>query len=479
MIYLTLTKNTIAALLTKKALLGQWQTLLAKKTYQTDFIQNNTITNVDIVASAIKEILSTSENKKINEKEVILILPQELFSFLRIKVPPDIASSAVESFLKDKAFSELKINLEDYHYTYFTKEINEQKVITLYAFRIEEVEKLFSVFSLINLRLVNILPNSLVYFSLFEKTLSSTKTENVIYLKYGEKNFEGYLFDSFGYLGREIWHLPVTEKGERVVRGKVVEYEGNNIKFNRLILAGVNSDKVRQDFFTKTVGVWTNPLKKIIVNFYQDYVKQLILDNNTPFPVLEYDEVLGAFVFLQTNPNFNFLKRGKNLKNNFKKEINLPKFNLPKKEIIIFIAAFLLSFVILLIINGQSPKIKLSTKIFTPTATPTNTPTPTPTIALKINKEEIKIKVLNGSGKSGKAGEVKDILKKLGYSQIVVGNADNFDYEITEINTKKDKKNIGDSLKKELSQYSSSFKQSILDEKETADVVIIIGADFE
>jgi hypothetical protein len=475
MIYLTLTKNTIAALLTKKALLGQWQTFLAKKTYQTDLIQNSTITNVDVVASAVKETLSVLENKKVNEKEVFLTLPQELFTFLRIKVPADIAPSAVESFLKDKAFSELKINLEDYYYAYFAKEVNEEKEISLYAYKIEDAEKLFSVFNLINLRLVNILPDSLAYFSLFEKTLSPTKIENVIYLKYNPENFVGYLFDSFGYLGKEIWQIPVTEKGEELVREKVAEYEIQKIKFNRLILAGVNSDKVRQDFFTKTVGVWTNPLKRIIGNFYQEYLKQLIVDNNTPFPVLEYDEVLGAFVFSQTNSNYNFLKGGKILK----KEINLPEISLPKKEIIIFLFAFFLSFAVLLIANQALPQIKLPTKIFSPTPTPTKTPTPTPTIALKVNKEEIKIKVLNGSGKSGKASEVKDILKKLEYSQIIVGNADDFDYQITEINTKKDKKNIGDQLKKELSQYSASFKQSTLDEKETADVVIIIGADFE
>jgi len=475
MIYLHLNKNTISALVTKKVLLGQWQTLLAKKTYQTDFIQNNAIANVDIVASAIKEILIILENKKINEKEVTLTLPQELFSFLRIKVPPDIASSAVESFLKDKAFSELKINLEDYYYTYFTKEIGEQKVITLYAYKIEEAEKLFSVFNLINLRLINILPNSLAYFSLFEKTLSPTKIENVIYLKYNPEIFEGYLFDSFGYLGREIWQIPVTEKGEELVREKVSEYEGQKLKFNRLILAGINSDKVRQDFFTKTVGVWTNPLKRIVSNFYQEYLKQLILENDTQFPVLEYDEVLGAFVFLQINPNYNFFKRSKS----FKKEVNLPKINLLKKEIVIFFLAFALSFMILFVINQKMPQIQLLTKISPPTPTPTRTPTPTPTVAPSINKEEIKIKVLNGSGTAGKAAEVRDILKKLGYSQIVVGNADNFDYKITEINTKKDKKYLGDQLKKELSQYSSSFKQSTLDEKENADVVIIIGTDFE
>lgn len=475
MIYLSLSQNTLSVLVTKKTLLNQWQAYWAKKNYQTNLLAGKTISNIDVVASAIKEILTLFEEKKVNEKEVFLILPQELFTFLRVKVPSDIAPSAVEAFLKDKAFSQLKINLDDFYYTYFVREIFEEKEISLYAYKIEESEKLFSVFNLINLKLTNILPNSLAFFSLFEKTISSSKKENFVYLRYNPDFFEGYLYDSYGYLGKEIWQIPVTEKKELLIKEKIEEYEKQNIKFNRLILAGINADTVRQDLFTKTVGVWTNPLKKIITNFYQDSLKQLIFENNITFPILEYDEVFGGFVFSQMNPHYSFLRK----KTSYQYDVKLPKLSLPKKEIVIFLSAFLLSFGILWIINQNQVKITMPQKNFfaTPTPLPTATPIPTPTIQVK--KEEIKIKVLNGSGIPGKAAKVRDILKKLGYSQIVIGNADNFDYKITEINTKKDKKYLGDQLKKELSQYSSSFKQSNLDEKESADVVIIIGTDFE
>jgi len=475
MIYLSLSQNTLSALVTKKTLLNQWQAYWAKKNYQTNLLEGKTISNIDVVASAIKEIITLFEEKKVNEKEVFLILPQELFTFLRLKVPSDIAPSAVEAFLKDKAFSQLKINLDEFYYTYFAREIFEEKEISLYAYKIEESEKLFSVFNLINLKLTNILPNSLAFFSLFEKTISSSKKENFIYLRYNPNFFEGYLYDSYGYLGKEIWQIPVTEKKELLIREKIEEYEKQNIKFNRLILAGINADTVRQDFFTKTVGVWTNPLKKIITNFYQESLKQLIFENNTVFPLLEYDEVFGGFVFSQMNPHYSFLRK----KTSYQYEVKLPRLSLPKKEIVIFLSAFLLSFGILWIINQNQLKITIPQKNFFATATPSPTATPIPTPTIEVKKEEIKIKVLNGSGIAGKAAKVRDILKQLGYSQIVIGNADNFDYKITEINTKKDKKYLGDQLKKELSQYSSSFKQSDLDEKETADVVIIIGTDFE
>ncbi len=57
---------------------------------------------------------------------------------------------------------------------------------------------------------------------------------------------------------------------------------------------------------------------------------------------------------------------------------------------------------------------------FTVTATPFN-----------LKKEEIKIQVLNGSGISGAAKDLKEELEGLGYSDVEVGNASKQDYEIT------------------------------------------------
>ncbi len=128
-----------------------------------------------------------------------------------------------------------------------------------------------------------------------------------------------------------------------------------------------------------------------------------------------------------------------------------------------------------IIISNFKPKINLS--LPTPSPTPTATPTPTPTPALK--KEELKIKVLNGAGTKGKAAEVKEILKNKEYGEILTDNADNFDYQITEINVKKDKIQAASLLKNDLKDYVTSPKIGQLDDKETADVIIIIGADFK
>lgn len=475
MIYLSLSKNAIEVLAIKKTLLNQYQSSVVKKNYETNLLEEGKITNIDIVASAIKEILVLLKEKKVEEKEVFLILPEESFLFQRITVPPDVAQTAIDAFLKDKVQANLRISLDDYQYTFITKKINEEVVVNLYAYPLEQLEKIVSVFNLISLKLVNLLPNIFCYFSLFEKALSLTKKENIIYLKYNPDFYQAYLYDYFGYLNQPSWQLPVTEEEEKILREKILEYEGKKIKFQRLILAGVNSDKVRQDFFTKSVGIWTNPLKKIIDNFYQSYLKMLPLENNQLFPVLEYDTTLGAFIFSVDNRNFAFLRR----KLFVKKEEPGRKINLPFKEISFFIGSFILAFLVLNLVNRVNvifPNLTLIPQNKpSPTPQPTQTPIPTPLI----KPEEIKVKVLNGSGVAGKAAEVKEILKKIGYEQIVTGNADNFDYEITEIHVKKTKEYLLDRIKKDLSEYTNSFKQDLLDEKENVDLLIIIGADFE
>ncbi len=110
-----------------------------------------------------------------------------------------------------------------------------------------------------------------------------------------------------------------------------------------------------------------------------------------------------------------------------------------------------------------------------PTAKPTEKPIPTPSF----KKETVTIKILNGSGTKGKATEVKDILKEKGYVEILTGNADNFDYAKSELQVKPDKKDAAAVFIKDLSDHVKITKTSDLDKKNPADLILIIGADFE
>ncbi len=484
MLYIFLEKNAIKVLLLKKSLLGQYEIDYFGKFYQSDLLNQGRIENVDFTASALKEAINNLSQNNTKEKQVCLILPQETFQYLRINVPKDIATSALGSFILDKARSSLNIPIDECVYDYLVTTSDQEKLVNFFAIDHEILEKFKDSLALIDLKLTSVVPEALAYFKLFEKTLRKDKKENIFYVDYENSRLTGYLFDSFGLLQEQKWLAKTTEKNniEEVLKARVSEFEKTGNKLNRLILSGEGSEKVRQDTFTKSVGAWTNPLKRIIPNFYQDYLKLFVTSANKSLPFLAFDSCFGAFIFTQENSQFSFLKTGWKPASR-KTSFALPQIGLPLKEILLFLAAFILSF--LVFIFGSKMNFKFNLKSILPkktasqitSAIPTNAPTPTPEILVK--KEDLKIKVLNGSGTVGKASAVKDTLKSKGYQDILTGNADNFDYTQSVLEVKDSATGAATLLEGDLKDSVASFKVTTLTATDAADVVLIVGQDFK
>jgi len=114
----------------------------------------------------------------------------------------------------------------------------------------------------------------------------------------------------------------------------------------------------------------------------------------------------------------------------------------------------------------------------TPSSSPAAAPSfmPSPSPAAQIDRKELKIEILNGSGESGVAKKAADILELLGYTDIKTGNADNYDYRETEIQT--DKEVYFDLLAEDLSSdYSIASKSSSLPKDSDFDAIIVIGKE--
>lgn len=112
-----------------------------------------------------------------------------------------------------------------------------------------------------------------------------------------------------------------------------------------------------------------------------------------------------------------------------------------------------------------------------PTKAPTNTPRPTQNPVDKttgLDRSELSVEVLNGSGVSGAAAKAAENLRVLGYSISKTGNADNSDYTNTTIEVKSSSSEFLSLLKKDLSgsytigTTSATFSGS-------ADARVIIG----
>jgi len=475
MIYLYLDRNTIKLLYLKKTLLGQQETSFNEKTYETDLLKDGHVINIDLLASAIKEVTTLSAGSS-SDNQVFLILPQEAFYFFRAEVPGDIAPSALTSFIKDKARSIFPLDPDLCLTGSFIQEANEQKVVSFFGLSKEVFNEYQQVLSLIDLRISSVISETLALFKLFEKTLRREKREIILYGSFENNRLSGYLFDTFGLLEekRLILEIKEEDKLEKVLKEEVENMAENKIRLNRIILSGEASEKIRQDTFTKAVGAWTNPLKRIIPNFYDEYLKMLVVEGKKSFPILRFDVCFGAFIFHLENPDFSLLKEAAKI--SLRKPLFLPKLTLPKKPVLLFLGSFILSFLIFVIISNIKFNLKLPLiKKPEPTAIPTHTPIPTSSF----KKEELKIKVLNGSGIAGKATDVKNILKDKGYGEIITDNADSFDYVKTEVQIKKFYSQAVSMLKTDLKDYLTDFKESALDASSTADLILIVGRDFK
>ena len=477
MIYLSLDTHTIKLFSLAKTFLGQYHGAYFQKTHKTDLLEKGLVASSDLVASAIKEAIISVSAEKVKEKDVCLILPQEAFHFIRYDVPQDISEAAIASFIKDKARADLPFALEESFFEFvIVKGAKESKVL-VFAQERGNFDRFAEAIQLLGLTVRYVIPDTMCFFTLFEKTLRREKKELILYMVDHEEEAFGYLYDSLGLLEKDRY--VVAKPIEAHIKSKVHAIEKKYGKLNRLILSGGSSEKIRQDLFTKEVGVWTNPLKKIITNFYQEYIKLIIPVGSQSFPLLDYDVCLGAFILTRENTLFSVSGKSRREKKTVTKGTKKPFIAIRFRDIMVFIISFGLSFAIIYFFPSLKKLQILPTKqkevvTLTPTQAP---PTPTPTPAF--SRRDLNIKVLNGSGVAGRASTVKDTLKEKKWGEILTGNADTFDFEKTEVQVTEDKKAAISFLKEDLADFVALEKTSTLAADSTADVVIIIGKDFK
>lgn len=484
MVYLYIGKNSIKLLSLSKTLFGQFTIAYFQKNHESDLLEDGRVKNVDLVASAVKEALTMAKPQGVTDSQVYLVLPQDSFQFARYDIPVDISESAIAPFVRDKARADLKFDIETSLYDYMQVRQDGKAKVLLYAQDKQNFADFAQIFTLLGMTISAVLPETLGYFKLFEKTIRADKQETFLYVFYEDKKSFGYLYDSYGLLQPKKFSF--SEDIEATLKTKVEKLEKEGTKVNRIILSGGKSEKFRQDLFTKKVGVWTNPLKKIILNFYQEYVKLLIVTPHEPLPLLDLDVCLGAFIFSKESSAFSFNQKSSLFKKSPKQllpTLSNP-FSVGKRDIFIFLMSFIISFGVIfsyprisgLLKNGVAP---IQPKPTPPAIQPTSRPTAIP--PLVIDKKTIKIKILNGTGTKGLAGEVKTILQEKDYSEILTGNALTFENETTTVEAKTNKKDALQLVLDDLKDHVTVSKDDIktLQKDESADIILIIGKDFQ
>ncbi len=138
-------------------------------------------------------------------------------------------------------------------------------------------------------------------------------------------------------------------------------------------------------------------------------------------------------------------------------QVGFPQTSQPKKFptkiLVILIILLGLGFGAWYIFKGRA-KTEESKEL---SPTPTVRLTPTPTKA-PIERDNVKIQVLNGTGLSGAAGSLKSELEELGYTKIDVGNAKNSNSTATKVifNT-----TVQDAVKEEITGKLEDLYQEV------------------
>lgn len=115
----------------------------------------------------------------------------------------------------------------------------------------------------------------------------------------------------------------------------------------------------------------------------------------------------------------------------------------------------------------------LSTPTPTPTVTPTPSPSPTPTPS--VERSKYKVRVLNGTTRTGAAATLSQKLSDLGWQILSTGNAGNQNYDQTQVMSKGEQ---GDATSVLVNDLGSDYQASIssqLKPTDKADLQVIIG----
>lgn len=95
----------------------------------------------------------------------------------------------------------------------------------------------------------------------------------------------------------------------------------------------------------------------------------------------------------------------------------------------------------------------------------------------EIDKTEVSIRVLNGSGIPGEAGKAADLIKADGFTTVTTGNADSYDYEETEVSVKDGQELLFELVRDALSQTYTVTRGKDLATSARTDVEVIVGQE--
>jgi len=472
MIIISLLHNRLQIVSSTSSLLGKKQELHASVNIPMDKAENF---DIDIWALYLKKLLEDSGLPKTRKLNAQIILAERFFDFARLDIPLDIPSEAVSDYVENQLHTLFTtISPTDSH-KYVLSTVRGKTTANIYVLTSQNKQTIDTLLDFFDINAQAFYPESLLLFETFNHTLNTTKKERVFFLEFEPQTSTGLYFDANGLVENTVLIISSAD-----IEKDLKALNKSDNKPTRLVLSGTKSLDIRQDSFTKTIGIWTNPLHRILADSELSTIAQQYL-LETSIVTYAREIVLLSHLGKKTSNEIALIPNQLVKK---PQQMRAPSSTHVKKVVTITILLGLsagISFFILRTalthpISLSVPTVKMPQLLSTkPTVTPLPKPTqalkpsPTPSLAAK----DIPLILENGEGSAGLANTYKLRLEEKGYTITRLDNADNYEYSKTVIQT--NSKAIFDRIAKDLASYLSG--KPTYEKISSATTTIVLGAD--
>jgi len=500
MISLDISDASVEALKLKKSLFGKLNAFpVGRIELEEGIVKRGEILEPQKLAEKI--------NSLVKKGKISFTLPDLRTFTYRLFLPADISRSAVKSFLREKAVEVVPFELNDLVYDFkIVNQTEEGKEVLFIAIAKKILANYLKTFALVKLTPLWAVPESLATFEIFKQTV--VKEEIILYLDVGAKTSTFSFFDRFGPFLTLNEPAKTNDLEKEIQKATEFLKEKHHQEIKRIILSGGGSLEIDGEAFSKKIGIWTTKADKILSDRLTKASLRFKAEKQAPVLFLN---VLGLSLLIQRKEELNLLKETKNLLVELKEEETKEKPSSSKtsenkkiaedkgekeeteqeekteeiekeaqkkslfKTILIVIFFACLTFLAIYFLIKKPFVFKKETKL---TISPMVPETISVTPEKKLERKDLAIRVLNGSGIAGKAGEVAAELEKLGYQISETGNADTFDYQETVIKIKEEKKDYLSLLTNDLKTlYTVRSEETFLNKEEEVDVIVIVGKE--
>lgn len=448
------------------------------------------------------------EEKILNVKgEVGLSIPDSACSFVRVLLPVDTSNESLPALVLDQVQEKISIPLHKMIFDTAIVDRTENGIEVIFiGIEFEKLLPFYKSWTRINLTPAILVPESLAFF----EALKSAASENHANLLVSGDDDQFFLmfYDLNGPLSSKMLEVEFEKLAEKI-NDEVKSFEKeNDRKVTKVVMAGDQGDDLDCDMLsseltcTKSHSVIEELIQKHGINLKDNYTSKssflntiglgLILLDKNKFNLMKKNlpDIMESLI---KEPEENVKQQKKEdqvedkkvqeeEKHEIKEKITEEKqeteyFAPPEKKKKIYIMPFIIFFITLVVSFGglylyDSGSIKnlssLTSVIAKPTIVPTATPSPT---KAPVKREDLKVQVLNGTGKEGAASTMAELLEKKGYKDVNTDNADNYDYTGNVLKIKEKYKSFANT---DLSDFTIE-KTETLENSSTFDLIFVVG----